>query len=313
MTPITLLANPRAGAGRGGDVLPRVERALRALGAEVNVVRTTAPGDATHRTREALRAGTPGVIVVGGDGTLSEATDGFFEGGVSLRPDAWLAPISSGTGGDFRRSLGAEDVGRGRVEELVARMWRAAVRTIDVGHLRFVGHDGAERDRMFLNIASFGVGGLVDQLVNDAPKWMGGTAAFFGGTLRALARYRPQRVRLSLDGVALPEARITNIAVCNGRYFGGGMHVAPGAQLDDGLFDVVTMHALGTRAALALAPHLYRGTHLGRAGVDHARARVVVAESIEPGEHVLLDVDGEAPGRLPARFEIKAAALCLRG
>ncbi|MBX7194708.1 MAG: diacylglycerol kinase family lipid kinase [Sandaracinaceae bacterium] len=315
MTALTLVANPRAGAGRGAKVLPRVERALRDLGADVRVALTERPEDATRLVREALEAGATGIAVIGGDGTLSEATHGFFRGGVAIRPEAWLAPISSGTGGDFRKSLGAGNVGSdgATVEDVVGRMWRAPVRAIDVGHLRYVANDGREAERTFLNITSFGIGGLVDRLVNEAPKWMGGGPAFFAGTVRALARYTPQRVRVTVDGGAPREAVITNVAVCNGRFFGGGMHVAPEASLDDGLFDVVTMHALGLRAAARLTPRLYRGTHLGQPGVDHERGRVVIAEPVDPREHVLLDVDGEAPGRLPARFEIKPRALLLRG
>ncbi len=313
--PLTLVVNPRAGAGRGADVLPVVERTLRELGVSPTVVRTAGPEDATRLVREALRGGARGIAVLGGDGTLSEATNGFFEAGEAIRPDAFLAPISAGTGGDFRKSLGAGNVGTGKasVEEIVRRMWSAKVRPIDVGHLRYVANDGSETHRVFLNITSFGIGGLVDRLVNDAPKWMGGGAAFFVGTVRALGRYQPQRVRVIVDDAAPREARITNVAVCNGQFFGGGMHVAPEARLDDGLFDVVTMHALGLRAAARLTPRLYRGTHLGQAGVEHVRGRVVVAEPIEPTDHVLLDVDGEAPGRLPARFELKKGALLLRG
>ena len=248
---LTLVVNPRAGAGRGAKVLPAVERALRELGAQLTVVQTDGPEDATRRVREALRAGARGIAVIGGDGTLSEATNGFFEAGSAIREDAYLAPISAGTGGDFRKSLGAGNVGSGQesVEEIVRRMWAAKVRPIDVGHLRYVGNDGVTRERTFLNITSFGIGGLVDRLVNDAPKWMGGAPAFFVGTVRALARYEPQRVRVTVDETAPREAVITNIAVCNGQFFGGGMHVAPEARLDDGLFDVVTMHALGLRAA----------------------------------------------------------------
>ncbi len=312
---IALIVNPSAGAGRGGQLVEPVARALRERGATVDVLRTRAPGEGTPLAREALSRGSEGVVVVGGDGTLSEVTNGFFEGREPIRPGAWLAPISAGTGGDFRRSLGALDVGaRGvSIDEIVSRLWLAPIRTIDVGHLEYVGNDGGKRARVFLNIASFGVGGLVDRIVNDAPKWMGGGVAFFVGTLRALARYRPAEVRVSVDDAAPFEARITNVAVANGRYFGGGMHVAPTASLDDGLFEIVTMRAQGTLRALRLAPHLYRGTHLGREGVEHHRGRVVVASPVDPGADVLLDVDGEAPGKLPARFENLERALPLRG
>jgi YegS/Rv2252/BmrU family lipid kinase len=315
MTQLTLLVNPRAGAGRAETILPRVEKTLRELGATFEVVRTEARDDATRLARKALAEGREGVAVIGGDGTLSEATNGFFDEGKPVRADAWLAPISSGTGGDFRKSIGASNVGTSgaTVEEVVARVWRSRPRPIDVGHLRYVSNDGTPAQRMFLNIASFGIGGLVDQLVNDAPKWMGGGPAFFVGILRALARYRPQRVRVRVDGREAREPLITNLAVANGQFFGGGLHVAPAARLDDGLFDVVTLHALGTRSALGLTPYIYRGKHVGRRGVDVERGAVVEAEPVDPSEHVLLDVDGEAPGRLPARFEIRERALLLRG
>ena len=312
---ITLVVNPHAGAGRGAAVLPAVERALRDLGARVTVARTAASEDATRLVREAIAAGTEGIAVIGGDGTLSEATNGFFVKGEAIPTNVWLGPVSVGTGGDFRKSLGAGNVGTGRarVDEVVGRMWRAAVRPIDVGHLAYVGNDGSQRERTFLNITSFGIGGLVDRLVNDSPKWMGGGPAFFIGSARALVRYRPQRVRMTVDDRAPREATITNVAVCNGRFFGGGMHIAPDARLDDGRFDVVTMHAVSLGRAARLTPRLYRGTHIGEDGVGFERGRVVSAEPIDPNEHVLLDVDGEAPGRLPARFEVRSGALRLRG
>jgi len=96
----------------------------------------------------------------------------------------------------FRSGAGNVGTGKVSVEDIVRRMWSAKVRPIDVGHLRYVANDGSEKERTFLNITSFGIGGLVDRLVNDAPKWMGGGAAFFVGTVRALGRYQPQRVRV---------------------------------------------------------------------------------------------------------------------
>lgn len=314
MNDVTLLVNPRAGAGRARAVGPRVERAFARLGVRAELVWTSGPSEATELVRAALRRGTPGVAVVGGDGTLSEAANGFFEAGRAIDARAWLAPISAGTGGDFRKTLGSANWGwyARSIEATVERIWRAPVRRIDVGHLRYVSHGGEPRERVFLNIASFGVGGLVDRLVNDAPKWTGGRAAFLLGTARALLRYRPQRVRVRLDDGEPREATITNVAVANGRFFGGGMKVAPEASLDDGRFDVVTMHAMDLGRALRTALRIYRGTHVGQPGVEMHRAEVVEAEPIDPTEAVLLDVDGEAPGRLPARFCMLPSALPIR-
>ncbi|MFW6051251.1 MAG: diacylglycerol/lipid kinase family protein [Myxococcota bacterium] len=307
--PFVLVVNPQAGAGRAEARLPKLAEALRAAGATFDVVRTDGPGHAPRLVREALRRGAPGVAVVGGDGTFNEAVNGFFDDqGDPVAPEAWIAPLPCGTGGDFRRTIGMER----RTRAMAAHLAGARPRPMDVGLLRYLDHRGQPQTRFFANIASFGIGGLVDKLVNDSPKWMGGTPAFLLGTLRAMARYRNQRVRISVDDRPPRETRIMNCAVANGRYFGGGMHIAPDARIDDGWFDVVGLETTGFGQQLRLTPHVYRGTLLGRPGVTFERGRRVRAEPVEPGEPVLLDVDGEAPGRLPAEFEMRAGVLRLR-
>lgn len=289
---------------------------MRARKLDYRVALTTRAGDATRLVREALKAGTEGIAVVGGDGTLNEASNGFFEpDGASIDTKAWLGPISCGTGGDFRKTLAATNAGNSdaAMEALVERLVTSHVRPIDAGWLTFVADDGSPAGRAFINIASFGLGGLVDRLVNDAPKWMGGTPAFFVGSLRGAVRYKNKNVRVRVDDELPRETRVSNMMVANGRFFGGGMQVAPRAELDDGLFDVVGIEDLSFADQLRLAPHLYAGTLLGRKGITFTRGRVVVAEPVDPDDHVLLDVDGEAPGRLPARFELRAGAIRLRG
>jgi YegS/Rv2252/BmrU family lipid kinase len=304
-----VVVNPRAGAGAAKAKLPALQEALREAGATFEVVLTRFAGDATAQVREALRRGVAGVAVVGGDGTLNEAVNGFFEeSGQIVAPGAWLGPLPCGTGGDFRRTVGiAKDPAA-----MVTQMMWAKPRPIDVGWLKFKDHSGADAQRAFINIASFGMGGLVDTLVNDGPKWIGGRAAFLLGGFRALTRYTNQRVRISLDDGPPRETEVLNFAVANGQFFGAGMHIAPRAKLDDGLFDVVGLENLGRMAATAITPHLYRGTILDREGVTWARAKKVVAEPADYRGPVLLDVDGEAPGGLPATFEMRAGAIQLR-
>ncbi len=305
---LVLVVNPEAGAGRARRLLPRLLRDLEANGAAVELRLTEARGHATELVRNALVGGAPGVAVVGGDGTLNEAVNGFFdEKGVPLEPGAWLAPMPCGTGGDFRRTLGLPT----DVSAMAARVVHGKLTPLDVGWMSFLGPDGRPAARAFLNIASFGLGGEVDRVVNEGPKWLGGRLTFLLGTLRAMAGYRNRAVRLRIDDGEPWEGRILNVAIANGRYFGGGMHIAPRAQLDDGLFDVVAIEREGAWANLALAPQLYRGTLLDRPGVFFARGRTVIAEPTEEAP-VLLDVDGEAPGQLPATFEMRAGALTLR-
>lgn len=307
--PFRLVVNPHAGAGAAARRLPRLKRALEEAGARFEVVYTGAPRDAERLAREALHEGFAGVAVVGGDGTLNEAVNGFFDpAGAPVAPEAWLGPFPCGTGSDFRRTVGI----RGSDEAMVTRMLWARPRRIDVGWLTFLDDQGQPAHRAFLNIASFGLSGLVDRLVNDSPKWMGGTTAFLLGTLRGMVHYRNQRVRLRLDDREPRELSMLNVAVANGRYFGGGMHIAPKAAIDDGLFDVVSL-AISSGRALVRTLDIYRGGHLGWKGVTCERARRVHAEPVDSNERVLLDVDGEAPGSLPATFELRPGALRLRG
>lgn len=305
----SLIVNPRAGAGAARRRLPALREALREAGASFETVITSAPGEATLLAGEALRRGLGGVAVVGGDGTLNEVVNGFFgENGEPFASEAWVMPLPCGTGGDFRRAIGTST----DVRTMVTRAMWAKPRAVDVGWLTFRDHDGRQARRAFMNIASFGMGGLVDKLVNAGPKWMGGRAAFFLGSVRALGQYSSRRVRISLDDGPARETDVLNVAVANGRFFGGGMHIAPDAELDDGLFDVVGLEELGWFQALRLMPDLYRGTLSGKPGVTHARARRVVAEPAGWDGPTLLDVDGEAPGELPAIFEVKPAAILLR-
>ena len=100
--------------------------------------------------------------------------------------------------------------------------------------------------------------------------------------------------------------------MANGRYFGGGMKIAPDAALDDGWFDVITLGDFGFGDLLLRGLDVYSGKHLSNPKVTVHRARKIEAVPLDGGAEVLLDVDGEAPGRLPATFELLAGALQVR-
>jgi len=307
-----VVVNPRSQNGALGRRWPEIARTLgRELGGFEHVM-TEGPRDATRLTREALAGGAEVVVAIGGDGTIHEVTNGFFtEDGAPVRPGAALGILPFGTGGDFRKTVGIPN----DLAAAAAILKAGATRTIDVGRLtyRAGGHAGDEASCIFINIASFGIGGLVDQIVNSSSKWMGGTLSFFLATARAAARYKNQRVRLILDDKDDEPLDITinNVAVANGRYFGGGMHVAPEAAVDDGLLDVVAIGDVGALEMLRDSAKIYRGTHLGLPKVVARKAKKVEARPVDVGVDVLLDVDGEAPGALPATFQIVPSALPL--
>ncbi len=303
---IAVILNPRAGGGRSAKQLPRIEQELnRRLDRPVDVLLTEHPGHAADLTRKALTEGCDLIVAVGGDGTANEIVNGWFneDDDQPIRPEARLGFIPIGTGGDLRRTL---DVPRdiSAAAEVVARgrAW-----TIDVGKASLLSHDGAPISRYFVNVVSFGMGGDVSVRAKNFLSDLSGKAAFLYATAAVFFTYRGKCVRLTIDGQPLPEdLDITNVAVGNGRYHGGGMHPCPRAAMDDGLLDVTTIRQLTTFEFIRDLPVLYSDDVYQHPKVDHYHANRLRAES---EDITRIEIDGEGLGRLPLEIEILPARL----
>lgn len=301
-----LVVNPRSGNGATGRRWPRLLEDVRESFGEVECALTSRPMEAAELARAALQAGHRTIFAVGGDGTLNEVLNGFFGAdGQPVAPDAVIGLLPQGTGGDFKRTAGIPGDWLRALRHVAA----ARPRRVDVGRLRFRAHDGREATRYFLNIASFGVSGAVDEAVNRSSKWLGGKASFMFGSFRAMLGHRDRRVRFSVDGGPEEEAPVTVLAVSNGQFFGGGMWVSPAARLDDGQFSCTLWSGYGLRDFVLRGRAIYSGRHVQWPGTRCFSARRLRATS---DERVLLDVDGEQPGTLPAEFEILPGAIGLK-
>lgn len=299
-----VVVNPQSANGRTGRRWPELAARLRATVGEFEVGFTEGPRQAGQLVRRALEAGVSHIVSVGGDGTHNEVVNGFFANGQPINPEAALGLVPTGTGGDLRRTLGLPQDAVAAIEQLN----RPPVR-VDAGHMTYTAHDGRTEESWFINIASFGIAGLVDRLVNSTSKALGGKASFLMGVARAAAQYKNQPVRITLDDGDPFRRTLYNGVVANARYFGGGMKVAPDADMRDGRFDVVIIGDL-SMLDLARGLHkLYSGEHIGLRGIEVYHARQVRAEPAEPDLEVLIDMDGEQPGRLPATFRIVPGAL----
>lgn len=305
---VRVIANPTAGSGSAARRLPQILREIERAGALADSADTRGPGDAARLVREAHAEGIDCVALVGGDGTLNDAVQAFVDSAGRPVPGPVLAVIPSGTGGDFRKTFG---LGEG-VEEAVARLMSSPPRPIDLGSLSLTAHDGSQIVRAFLNVTSFGIGGLTDRIVNASPKWLGGRASFFLGALRAMALYTNAPVRITIDGQPFFEGPVFNVALANGRYFGGGMKIAPDADPADGLLDVVALGDLSRLRSIGLSSHIYKGSHVREPGVQVRRGAEVVATPLVAGGEVLIDMDGETPGRLPLTARVLPSALKIR-
>lgn len=302
-----VIVNPSSANGATGRLWPEIRAALDRVLDRWDNQFTIGPGDGTRLAREAVESGYEMIVSVGGDGTMNEVVNGLFPaddergiGAKPLRDDVVLAPVRAGTGGDFARYLDLPHKLPASVQHLAGDV----TRPVDLGVVEYVDHDGVERRRAFLNIASFGLSGVVVEKVNAGSKIFGGRASFLLGVGRAMTSYRRANVKLRVDGDVFFDGSFVTVAVANGQYFGGGMRFARDAEIDDGRFDVVVQERSGPREVLQIAD-LYSGRMAEWDSVHTRRGQVVEATS---DDRVLLDVDGEQPGILPATFTLLPAA-----
>lgn len=307
-----IVVNPRAGGGKHAPFAELRGPIERALG-PVDPVFTDHVGHAIDLAEAGTREGRELIIAVGGDGTFSDVVNGVMLGSPATRGTSQtrVAIIGQGTGGDFRKTLGLEH----RLDRYLAAIASGRERTIDVGKARFAGRSGAETTHYFVNILSAGMGGLVDEYVSSASRLLGGTAAYFVASTKALVRTKRARLRCILDGEAV-SLQSYMIAICNGEYFGSGMHVAPMAKPDDGALEVVSMDAPSKLAFATFSRKIYDGAHVGSPNVRHFACKRIDIDldpsSEDARETFRLDVDGEPLGGLPLSVEIVPAALVVR-
>lgn len=305
------VVNPRSANGATGRAWYKMARQISQALGEVDHAFTERPMHAAELTRRALAAGFETIVAVGGDGTVHEVLNGFFPepdaagaGDKPLSATAALAVLPRGTGGDFRRSLGLDlELG-----SALAMVKAGRTKPCDVGRARFRKDDGKDGWRYFLNEGSFGLSGATVHVVNHTSKLLGPKLTFFLGSIRALIGYKDCKVRVALDGGPSEELTITCVTAANGRYFGGGMMVAPEAKLDDGKLSVTIWTGFGLGAFMKHQSKLYDGSHVKLAGTRVAVAKRLSAES---DELVRVDLDGEQPGTLPCEYDILPGAIQL--
>lgn len=285
------IVNPRA--GKGGPVyLPQ----------GVEILRTEASGHATELARDAVKRGMKTIIAVGGDGTINEIVNGFFENEQPLPTDAAIAVIPHGTGSDFSRILNLP-----LDRKLAATVIQSGQkRLIDVMKVRYIAPNGMKTVRYAVNVTSFGLGGAVADRVNRSVKPFGAFFAFLSATLRTALTFSGKPVTLHLDDSKTMNVRITNVAAGNGQYHGAGMWICPGSVIDDGLLDVTVVRHLRLHQLIRNIPILYNGGICGHPKVESYRVKKLRAESTQK---VLLEIDGEPLGCLPVEISVVPNAI----
>jgi len=302
-----VIVNPESNRGRTRKRWGEIREGLRSFIREFKFEFTDKPLHATDLAREAIKDGTELVIGVGGDGTMNEIANGFYEDLKIINPEAALGVVPAGTGCDLTKSL---NIPAGLKDALKVITEAPSVR-MDVGRVRFRSNAGGEEERFFLNVADFGLGGEVVREVTER-RLQRRASSYVRCLITTMAHYRNKRVRIRIDGAGLPDGEYLIGAVANGKIFGKGMKVAPDARLDDGLFDSVLVKGFKFLEFCRHGWKLMNGSHVTHPKVAVVRGCTVEAWP-EEGEEVLLELDGEQLGRLPAVFEIVPRNLLIKG
>ena len=295
-----VIVNPVAGAYSTRRKWPRISNLLKYVGLSFDYEYTEGVGHAIELARVAASDGYRYIVAVGGDGTVNEVANGIL---YSTSPsETSLGVVSTGTGSDFVRSVGIPR----NYTTACSSLTSSRRRLIDVGVVEFK-NKGQTLQRFFVNVAGVGFDATVVETTEKLPKYLGGTIPYLAGLLMSLFSYRNKSVVLNIGG-RVEAKRILNVVVANGGYVGGGMHIAPQAELNDNLLDVVTIGDIGKFELLKALPTVYKGTH-----INHSKVRMEKAThiTIESSERLLVYADGELLGECPASFWVMPSSLSL--
>jgi diacylglycerol kinase (ATP) len=280
-----LLSNPTAGKGRGETVRKRVLAGLRDAGVSVREVQGRDAAEALELVRGCVADGVDTLVVCGGDGTVHLAVQAVAGTGTRL------GIVPAGSGNDVARYF---HLPRKDPDAAVRRVLTGANRTVDLAR------SGTQH---YVTVLAAGFDAVVNERANRMT-WPKGQMRYNLATLAELRVFKPLPYLLQLDGREVSvEAML--VAVGNGPSFGGGLRIAEGAVLDDGLLDVVIIKAMTKRDLIRTYPKLFKGTHVTHPQYEHHLVRSVTVAA--PG--IVSYADGERFGPLPLTVECAPGAL----
>ena len=295
-----VIVNPVAGAYSTRRKWPIINKLLKRIGLSFDFEYTEGVGHAIELARVAASDGYRYLVAVGGDGTVNEVANGILHstGATSTA----LGIVSTGTGSDFARSVGIPR----DYATACSTLTSSSRLSIDVGVVEYQSK-GQTLRRFFVNAAGVGFDAAVVEKTERLPKFFGGTVPYVAGLLMTLFGYKNKQVVLKA-GDEVESGRVLNVVVANGGYLGGGMHVAPQAELGDSLLDVVIIGDMGKFELLKEFPTVYKGTHINHPKVRMKQTTHITVESPEP---MLVHADGELLGECPASFWVMPLALSI--
>jgi diacylglycerol kinase (ATP) len=312
-----IIVNNVAAKARGA--WPLIQNRLGEAGIDYDFYQTTTAGDATKRTRAALAAGTTTVAVVGGDGTLSEAAEGFFEFDPDVRQlpraintQASLAILPAGTGDDFARGLYGRRMPLEDWIDTLIQHCKSGYTRFSLIDVLYGLCDGYQKPFICLNASTMGIGGeTAGRVASQGPivRRFSGELRFAIAALSALTVWRERRVQVIVDDKLMVDDQMNLAGVANALYAGGGMILSPDARADDGRLDVVTASCLSRTGVVRELSRIHSGGHVNNPKVRIAQGEIVRVHTFSDEDAMPLEADGNVRGFTPVQFQVMPRVL----
>jgi diacylglycerol kinase (ATP) len=296
-----IIVNPAAGSNTTHRKWPSIQSFLKNHGLTFDYQFTEGRGHGIELAKAAACDGHRYLVAVGGDGTVHEVANGILQSQNSK--ETTLGIICTGTGSDFSRSIGLpRDFTRA-----CSAIINPHISGVDIGLVEYQ-IKGQTCQRFFVNSAGIGFDAAVVRTTEKIPKFFGGTIPYLTGLFLSLIGYSNKSVTFKIGNKEAEKTKVLSMVIANGKYFGGGMKIAPEARLDDGLFDMLIIGDFGKVELLKVFSRVYKGTHLTYPKV---RLEKDTRIKIESQQKFLVHADGELLGEGPVSFQLFPKALSL--
>ena len=281
MRKIKFIINPAAGNGEAKNTINLIHSKLEDTGLEYSISISGYVGDVERLSVEAVENGYTDIVAVGGDGTVLEAFNGLFNKNVNL------GLIPAGTGNDFVKMININK----NFEEAIDKIIEGNTKVIDIGVVN---------DTHFLNVVGMGIDGEIVKKTEQVKKIIKGSPAYIYSTFSTLINYKCKNVRIEIDGEVY-NRKVYLVAVGNGKYFGGGMMVTPGAELDSENFEIVIINEMARSKFAILFRKVFSGNHVHEDPVEVFYGKNVNITSEDP---LMVNADGNIIGESVANIHI---------
>ena len=281
MRKIKFIINPAAGHGEAKKTLNIIHDRLEHEDIHYSISISGYEGHIEKIAKEAVKIGYTDIVAVGGDGTVLETFNGIFNTGANL------GIIPAGTGNDFVRMIN------------VKRNFETALEKILDGNTKKV-DIGLVNDTHFLNVVAMGIDGDIVNLTEKVKKYLKGSTAYIYSTFSSLVKFKCKKVTINIDGRVL-EREVYLVAVGNGKYFGGGMMITPGAELDSENFEVVIINKISRSKFAVLFRKVFSGNHVHEDVVEVLYGKRI---QIHSSDGLLINADGNIIGDTHANIQI---------